>query len=1084
MGRTQRLAEPETFGKYQLIALLARGRMGNVYKAKAHGLEGFERTLVVKTVDTALAAVPGFVETVVAEAQRTVDLTHANVVQVLDLGQEDAGRVYIASEYVNGLDLNRARRIAQQLGSPWQLNVSVFIASEVAKGLDYAHRKKDFNFQRLNLMHRDLCPNNIMLSTDGGVKITDFGIVRAMGLVPVMDEAEQARRILYQSPEALRGEYTQLSDVFSLGLILYELVTGRHPYIAPTIEESMRRAQQAQMTPISQFSNLPRPLVQIIEGMLVPDPAGRTDSAGRASEELLGYIYSNNLAADARQIAAIVQELRRDEPDVFPDDLVEALPEEVAQPELSLSEIKVPEGLSLYGSAIPAPEPASTATPPPLPSHVRAQAVPRDPPTPEALRALGGSQLPASLEAHVQAALAGQGRAVLLHGQLGAGQDYLLDRMPHLLAQRPNVYAQAVQVTVDDRFRPFGALGDMLLACLRDMMGQGTDRLVERALQKLHTLGAEPLALSTLAHLWRNAEEPDQGYAQKCRALTNATMLALRALSQSVTVALLLDRVDHLDALSRDVLRGVLSSLGGVPVLLLMSVDQLEQVQAQLDTGNPAHLGVVKVVGSQPPKLRDITGLSEAATSMLAALALDQHPMHQSVLASLLSIPDDALTGHIRELVQLGVVRIPSSGYLFAARPELIIWAQETLGRRGARQIATSLWHHYQTRSRQSIDRTTPALIRLGILAERGPRILERGEQYAQWLQRHGWLQIALDFMRHAGELVKGTSAGTPEVQVIIMTRRAELAMTLADMDECMASLAPLKALSEKLRQERVLISALLLAGQLELQRDDLDEARRYYTWAVDAARGRQDPGLLAQAMLAMASWYERFGDPRRAEWALDGAMNLAERDAHLDPTVRAELLYRAVQIACARHTLARATRLCAELELLVKRAPSPALQCLCDAAHARIARARGDFPGALKRLVPAEQRAGHYRLNSLHIDLMRRHAIAALDVQNYKHAQRLANALVALSAKHEDRYSEQRAQDIQALSSCMLGTDAERAIAQLTQSLKRAQARGVPKDMHRCHRYLAACFERLGRPADAAAHAHQAAQLARQHHY
>ncbi|MEC9400157.1 MAG: protein kinase, partial [Myxococcota bacterium] len=191
MSRTERLAEPEQFGKYQLVARLAHGRMGDVYKAKVHGVEGFERILVVKTIHTGYAAVPGFLDIVVEEAQRAVLLSHANVAQVLNLGQEDEQqRAFLATEYVNGLDLERAMQIAREASTPWPMEISVFIAAEIANGLDYAHRRKDYNFNRLNIMHRDLSPTNVMLSNDGDVKVSDFGISRAMTLIPPNDDNE------------------------------------------------------------------------------------------------------------------------------------------------------------------------------------------------------------------------------------------------------------------------------------------------------------------------------------------------------------------------------------------------------------------------------------------------------------------------------------------------------------------------------------------------------------------------------------------------------------------------------------------------------------------------------------------------------------------------------------------------------------------------------------------------------------------------------------------------------------------------------------------------------------------------------
>jgi serine/threonine protein kinase len=118
MGRTERLAQPEEFGKYQLTARLAHGRMSDVYKAKSHGVEGFEKILVVKVINQALVGVPSFVDTVIEEAKRAVALSHANVVQVYDLGRtDDQDQFYIATEFINGFDLGRAMNLAGQSGS-------------------------------------------------------------------------------------------------------------------------------------------------------------------------------------------------------------------------------------------------------------------------------------------------------------------------------------------------------------------------------------------------------------------------------------------------------------------------------------------------------------------------------------------------------------------------------------------------------------------------------------------------------------------------------------------------------------------------------------------------------------------------------------------------------------------------------------------------------------------------------------------------------------------------------------------------------------------------------------------------------
>ncbi|MEZ4459676.1 MAG: hypothetical protein R3E66_08070 [bacterium] len=116
---TERLAQPINFGKYELVGRIAHGRMGDAYKAKSHGVEGFEKVFVVKVFHQALTADPVFVETVIEEAKRTVTLAHANVAQVFDLGLEDqSGQYYVAQEYVSGFDLSKVIRLGQNRGSP------------------------------------------------------------------------------------------------------------------------------------------------------------------------------------------------------------------------------------------------------------------------------------------------------------------------------------------------------------------------------------------------------------------------------------------------------------------------------------------------------------------------------------------------------------------------------------------------------------------------------------------------------------------------------------------------------------------------------------------------------------------------------------------------------------------------------------------------------------------------------------------------------------------------------------------------------------------------------------------------------
>src|SRR5215471_13836006 len=217
--------------------------MAEVFKAKSFGVEGFEKVLVIKRILPELAKSKRFSDLFVHEAKLAVRLSHANIVQVFDLGTvegESGPTYYIAMEYVAGLDLatllSRCRDQKMHL-SP---SMCVYIAAEVAKGLDHAHRRRDEQMRPLGIVHRDVSPQNVLLSFEGEVKVTDFGIAKARDAVEkTKPEDTHAKRLQgkfgYMSPEQARGENVDArSDLFSLGVLLYECIAGVNPFSAPT----------------------------------------------------------------------------------------------------------------------------------------------------------------------------------------------------------------------------------------------------------------------------------------------------------------------------------------------------------------------------------------------------------------------------------------------------------------------------------------------------------------------------------------------------------------------------------------------------------------------------------------------------------------------------------------------------------------------------------------------------------------------------------------------------------------------------------------------------------------------------------
>ena len=312
------------FGRYRLLERLGQGGMAEVFKAKSYGVEGFEKILVIKRILPELARSQDFVEMFIHEAKLAVRLSHANIVQVFDLGKAPAGPApsdvvayFIAMEYVHGLDLASflARSRRHRLVLPVQLGV--YVASEVAKGLDHAHRRRDEQMRPLGIVHRDVSPQNVLLSFEGEVKVTDFGIAKARGALDrAVPEDTRARTLQgkfgYMSPEQALGEIVDArSDLFSLGTVLYECVAGVNPFSASTTLETLRRVQECEYPPIELLRpDVPSELVAILRTAMAKAPEDRYPDAGRMYEALLAFLYAQGSRFGAHDLAEFLARFR------------------------------------------------------------------------------------------------------------------------------------------------------------------------------------------------------------------------------------------------------------------------------------------------------------------------------------------------------------------------------------------------------------------------------------------------------------------------------------------------------------------------------------------------------------------------------------------------------------------------------------------------------------------------------------------------------------------------------------------------------------------------------------------------------
>ena len=303
---------PVVYGKYQLLELLARGGMAEVFKAKSHGVEGFEKVLVIKRILPELSSNPDFVEMFINEAKIAVTLSHANVVQVFDLGRADE-TYFIAMEYVAGSDLATVLRRARKYGKPLPLELAVYLISEVAKGLDYAHRRRDADLQPLNIVHRDVSPQNVLISYEGEVKLTDFGIAKARGSVEEGTAAGVLKgKYAYMAPEQARGRSVDArTDLFALGVVLYECLAGRSPFLASSTYETLQRVREGEAPPLSEVvPSVPEELSAIVARAMSPDSAQRHEDAGRFYEDLVQFLYGTGRRVGAHDLSNYLDQLR------------------------------------------------------------------------------------------------------------------------------------------------------------------------------------------------------------------------------------------------------------------------------------------------------------------------------------------------------------------------------------------------------------------------------------------------------------------------------------------------------------------------------------------------------------------------------------------------------------------------------------------------------------------------------------------------------------------------------------------------------------------------------------------------------
>jgi hypothetical protein len=310
-------------GRYALLDRIGEGGMAEIFTAVSFGSGGFRRSFVVKRLRPEMATNPVAVAHFIDEANLASTLVHPNIVPVFDFG-EVAGSYFLAQEYIVGRDLGRlTRRMVERNIPAISPQAALYIAHEMLRGLHYTHEKRQDDGAALDLVHRDVTPENAMISERGEVKILDFGIVKAAARVSQTDIGMVKGNVDYMSPEQARGRSVdRRSDVFSSGLVLYFAMARSPLYRGETLFDRLTRAAMGPgEEEWAQIAALPKPLPEILKRALSIDPAERYQTAAEFAQAVAPYI-----SGGAGELTGVINALYGDELQLEQDRLAAAFP--------------------------------------------------------------------------------------------------------------------------------------------------------------------------------------------------------------------------------------------------------------------------------------------------------------------------------------------------------------------------------------------------------------------------------------------------------------------------------------------------------------------------------------------------------------------------------------------------------------------------------------------------------------------------------------------------------------------------------------------------------------------------------------
>jgi len=287
--------QPVPFGKYLLLDRINIGGMAEVWRGKTFGAGGFERLVAIKRILPNIAEDEEFITMFIDEAKISVQLTHANIAQIYELGHIN-NSYFIAMEYIPGKDMRAIFERCRKKGEPAPIPLSCYVVSKLCEGLDYAHRKKDGMGRDMNIVHRDVSPQNVLTSYEGEVKVIDFGIAKAAGKATKTQAGILKGKFGYMSPEQIRGlPLDRRSDVFAIGVCLYEMLTGERLFVGDSDFSVLEKVRKAEVTPPSTYNRrVPEQLEKIVLKALARDVDTRYQYANELADDLQRFLITSD----------------------------------------------------------------------------------------------------------------------------------------------------------------------------------------------------------------------------------------------------------------------------------------------------------------------------------------------------------------------------------------------------------------------------------------------------------------------------------------------------------------------------------------------------------------------------------------------------------------------------------------------------------------------------------------------------------------------------------------------------------------------------------------------------------------------